>query len=167
MDKQNYKNEKYQVFSMFDKEWALATAGTIDNFNTCTIGWGSLGDIWRGINRGRPVVTIYVNPLRYTSEYLLNNDYFTVSFFPKEYKKDLVYLGRHSGRDEDKVSHTSLTPLSLAQGVTFKEAKLTFVCRKIYWDQFSLEHLDPAIVSDIYLDKPPHYEFIGEVIEVI
>ena len=51
--------------------------------------------------------------------------------------------------------------------MTFKEAKLTFVCRKIYWDQFSLEHLDPEIVSDIYSDKPPHYEFIGEVIEVI
>ena len=163
MDKQDYKNEKYQAFSMFGKKWALATAGTIDNYNTCTIAWGSLGEVWGT----RPVITIYVNPLRYTSDYLLNNDYFTVTFFSEDYKKDLTYLGSHSGRDEDKVAHTSLTPIPVNHSVGFREAQQTFICKKIYWNQFTLDQMDQKIASDVYSDKPPHYEFIGEVIEVI
>ena len=54
---------------MFNKDWALVSAGDLDDFDTCTIGWGSLGDIWGGINKGRPIVTVYVNPTRYTNDY--------------------------------------------------------------------------------------------------
>ena len=36
------------------------------------------------------IVTIYVNPLRYTSEYLLKNDGFIVSFFEEKYRRDLL-----------------------------------------------------------------------------
>ena len=33
------------ILSVFDKKWALFTAGDSDSFNTMTISWGGLGTI--------------------------------------------------------------------------------------------------------------------------
>lgn len=162
MEKTDFLKNRYEILSMFDERWALATAGNMENFNTCTIGWGSLGTVW-----GKPTATIYINELRYTNSFLLDNDYFTVSFFPEKYREDLTYLGTHSGRDEDKVAKTRLTPVKAGESVSFKEACLTFVCRKIYWDKQSLDQLDYEISSGFYAKRPPHYEYIGEIIDVI
>lgn len=38
-----FRDKEYDVFRMLDKQWALATAGTLDDYDGCTIGWGSLG----------------------------------------------------------------------------------------------------------------------------
>lgn len=160
----NWKEESYPVFEMFEKQWALVTAGTLDNYDGCTIGWGSLGNIW---NNERKIVTVYVNPSRYTSRYLLKNRYFTVSWFPEEYRDDLKILGSKSGRDGDKFALTKLTPYAVENGVAFKEAELTFVCRKLYESQFDRSKLDASIADGIYKHWEPHYEFIGEIVETI
>ena len=99
----------------------------------------------------------------------MNNDYFTVSFFPEEYRKDLQYLGTHSGRDEDKVAKTKLTPVKAGESVSFKEAELTFVCKKIYAAQFDKDKMDPEVYQAVYgyRDWITHYEFIGTVVDVI
>lgn len=34
----DFRQEDYKVFEMFDKQWALVTAGRMDHFNSCTIG---------------------------------------------------------------------------------------------------------------------------------
>ena len=164
----DYTQEKYKVFDMFNCGWALASAGNMEDFDGCTIGWGSLGDIWGGIDHGKMIATIYVNPIRYTCEYLMSNDYFTVSFFPDEYKKDLGILGSRSGRDFNKFGMTRLTPYALGESVAFEEASLTFLCRKLYWNQFDRTHMTPD-VAEIYAspDFPPHYEFIGEIVDVV
>ena len=97
------------------------------------------------------------------------HDYFTVSFFPEQYREDLQYLGTHSGRDEDKVAKTSLTPVAAGESVTFKEAELTFVCKKIYAAQFDKDKMDPEVYETTYgyRDWITHYEFIGKVVDVI
>ena len=38
----DFKEKAYNVFQMFNDEWALATAGSIDDYNTMTIAWGSM-----------------------------------------------------------------------------------------------------------------------------
>ena len=70
-----FEMKDYKVFDMFNNQWALVTAGTPDHYNTCTIAWGSLGTIWGGPNRGRSIVTVYVNPDRYTYGFLKEIDY--------------------------------------------------------------------------------------------
>ena len=50
----------------------------------------------------------------------------------------------------------------------FAEAKLTFVCRKLYSHQFEAEQTPPEVQDWIYHgDFPPHTMFIGEVVDVI
>ena len=90
-----------------------------------------MGNIW-GPNGGDiSTVTVYIHPARYTQEFMAKYDTFTVSFFPESYRKALGYLGSHSGRDENKVANSGLTPVAAGDGVTFKEAELTFVCKKM------------------------------------
>ena len=162
----DFEKESFPVFDMFNNEWALATAGTPDRFNTCTISWGSLGSIWGNAGKAKPIVTIYIHPTRYTNEFLRSNELFTVSFFPKEHRKDLAILGKLSGRDGDKVAKTSLTPEFTDGTVTFKEATRVFVCRKLYEGPILKENIDPEIVSEIYPDRDAHDIFIGEIMKI-
>jgi len=162
---QPFELKNYDIFDMFKNQWALVTAGDISHYNTCTIGWGSLGTIWGGPGKGRPIATVYVNPDRYTWEFLKDSDTFTVDFFPPEYRKALGYLGAASGRDGDKVAVAGLTPKELAGGVTFEEANLTFVCKKLYQAPFEREGLADEINNGIYKNWQPHWMFVGEIIE--
>ena len=70
-------------------------------------------------------------------------------------------------RDGDKVALTALEPVAVEHGVDFKQADLTFVCKKLYSHQFEKEQV-PADVADwIYTRVPPHTMFIGEIVDVI
>ena len=162
-----FTGKKYDVFQMFNDRWALATAGTIEDYNTMTIGWGGMGTIWGPPHQGKPVLTIYVSPARYTHSYLEKNDYFTVSFFPEQYRRDLGILGSKSGREGDKVALTSLEPVAVEHGVDFKQAELTFVCRKLYSHQFEVDRVPPEVADWIYTRVPPHTMFIGEIVDCI
>lgn len=159
-----YKEKEYKVFEMFARQKALATAGNLADYNCCTIGWGSLGSIW---GRGTDIVTIYINHDRYTWKYCMEKDIFTVSFFPEEYREDLQILGTKSGRDGDKVAFTKLTPYEAEGGVAYREAELTFVCKKLYQGEFSRVGLADEINHGIYENWEPHYMFVGKIIRVI
>ena len=156
--------ELFQVdaFHIFDKQWALVTAGTLNHYNTMTISWGGLGTLW-----SRPVATVYVKPIRYTYQFLEKNEYFTVSFFPEAYKKDLGILGSKSGRDGDKISLTSLTPQPVEHGVTFSQASATLICKKIYWQDLDLEQIPQDVVDTYYQTEAPPRMYIGEVIDIL
>lgn len=151
-----------RIFQKFDQQWALLTAGQAESFNTMTISWGGLGTLW-----GKPVATVYVKPIRYTYEYMEKNDYFTVSFYPQAYKKDLAVLGSLSGRDTDKLSQTTLTIQPLDRAVTFQEAELTLVCRKIYCQDLILDSIPEDAVKRYYQNEPAHRMYIGEVVDII
>ena len=159
-----FEARNYPVFDLFNNRWGLVTAGDPAHYNTCTVAWGSLGTIWGHAGGGRQIVTVYVNPARYTWEFLRESDTFTVSFFPEKYRKALGYLGSHSGRDGDKVAAAGLTPKALGGGVTFEEADLTFVCRKLYEAPFERERLAPEI-NEYYTGWEPHWMFVGEIVE--
>ena len=124
-------DSKHNVFNLFDKQWALVVAGNIYDFNGCTIGWGSLGNIWGNKSQSKPIVTIYVHPKRYTAEYLMREECFSISFFSENYREDLIILGKKSGRFSNKFIETKLTPKKCNNCVIFEEAKLTSLCRKI------------------------------------
>ncbi|MBO4360071.1 MAG: flavin reductase [Eubacteriaceae bacterium] len=151
-----------EAFDLFAKKWALLTSGSMDDFNTMTIGWGALGTLW-----GKSVVTVYVKPARYTHGFMDRNDLFTVSFYSDEYKKDMGTLGKYSGRDTDKIAMTSLTPVEAAGGVSFKEAEVTLVARKIYSQDLDTAKMPEEVVRKTYSDEAPHTMYVGEIVEII
>ena len=149
-------------FGIFNDVWALLTAGSKDSFNTMTISWGGLGTLW-----SKPVATVYVKPIRYTHQFLEKNEYFTISFYPEEYRKALILLGEKSGRDGDKVKEAGLAPEFLDNSVTFKEAKVTLLCKKIYRHDMDTESMPADVVKTFYTTEAAHTMFIGEVVDII
>lgn len=156
--------EKFDIdaFNIFDKEWALVTAGNIDNYNTMTISWGGLGTLWN-----KPVATVYVRPNRYTYKYMEENEYFTVSFYDEKYKKALGVLGSKSGKDCDKVALAGFNAIKADNCVTFEEAKATLVLKKIYFSDLADENIPDDVKERYYLDEPIHRMYIGEVVGII
>ncbi len=150
------------ILTVFDEYKALVTAGSGDDFNTMLIGWGALGSLW-----GKPAATVYVRESRYTKEFMDRQDYFTISFYDKKYMKDEMLLGTLSGRDGDKIAQTQLHPEKLENGVTFREAKVTIVCRKLYAQEMDLALMPEEIVKRHYAEGNVHTTYIGEVIDVI
>lgn len=150
------------IFSAFEKDWALLTAGTPEHFNTMTISWGGLGTLW-----GKSVATVYVRPSRYTWQFMESSDYFTVSFYPTDFRDALTTLGTLSGRDGDKVAKTDLTPVPAGESVTFAQAHTTLLCRKLYAQDMDPAALDTQLREKIYGDEPLHRMYIGEVVQIL
>ena len=149
-------------FEKFNSEWALLAAGPAGNCNAMTISWGSMGTIW-----GKPVITVYVRPDRYTWRFLKDNDSFTVSFYPEQYREALLLMGKQSGRDGDKAAAAGLTVKPLDDCVTFAEAKETFVCKKLYMHQLDYDAC-PEAAKKIYSNGvKPHWLIMGEVTEIL
>lgn len=161
--------KKFKMAPLYDidQEWALLTAGDKEKFNTMTVSWGGLGTIWN-----KPVVTVYIKPIRYTYEFMEESDYFTLSFYDKEYKKDLAILGSKSGRNLDKISLTKLSPEFLDNCVSFLESRLTIICKKIYFQDLDIKNIntDSILQNEVdrfYKEEPAHRMYIGEVINII
>lgn len=152
----DFTAKDYKAFEMFDKQWAIVTAGSIKRYNSCTVSWGSLGNIWGHAGKSLPVVTVYIHPARYTSEFLKDNDTFTVSFYPENCKEALGYIGSHSGRDGDKTVGAGLTPVEIGQSVTYKEANLTFLCKNYIGISF-LKTTSPLKFRNITPLCPKHF----------
>ena len=150
------------IFDQFDKKWALLTAGNVEDFNTMTISWGGLGTIWN-----KPVATVYVRTSRLTHKYMSENEYFTVSFYPEEMRKILGVMGSKSGRDIDKMHYDGMTAESVGESVTFAEAEVTLICRKLFCQQLETQHIPQDIVDAMYIGDAPHDMFIGEVVDII
>lgn len=148
------------------KEWMLVTAGNeTDGYNTMTASWGHLGSLW-GEGGGLPTAVIFIRPQRYTDEFLTKEDTFTLTFFSSEYKKQLGYLGAHSGRDCDKIAQSGLTPLFTDGTVGFEEAQVTLVCRKLYCAPLVEEgFVDKSILDQHYPAKDYHHMYVGEIVK--
>ena len=151
-----------EIFSQFDKKWALLTAGTLDNFNTMTVSWGGLGTIWN-----KSVATVYVRVSRYTHEFMDKSDYFTVSFYPEDKRKTLGVLGTKSGRDMDKIHDSGLTAVNAGESVSFKEAEVTLVCRKLFCQRLEFANIPDEVIKSCYASGDPHDMYIGEVVRII
>jgi len=153
------------VVHAFDVQWFLLAAGDFGkrDFNCMTISWGSLGVMWN-----KPFAMVVVRPSRYTRGYMEKSDSFTLSAFPEEHRAKLDYCGSRSGRDEDKVKATGLTPVAsrLVVSPGFEEAELVVECRKMYFDDYEPSHfLDPSIESN-YPQKDYHRMYFGEIVAI-
>lgn len=144
-------------------EWMLITAGNKDTgFNTMTASWGHLGSLW-----GHSTAVVYIRPQRFTKEFVDREEYFTLSFFPGEYHKALGYLGSHSGRDGDKITAAGLTPVFEGKAISFEEADLTLVCRKLYRATLTEEGFcDKSILGAHYSQHDMHDMYVGEIVKV-
>lgn len=151
------------AIKMISKEWMLVTAGTETDFNMLTASWGGLGELYN-----KPVAICFIRPDRYTFNYIDNGDTFTLSFYSEDFREVLNYCGSASGRNEDKVKGSRLTPLMLPdnKGIAFRQAKLIIECRKLVSMPITADAIEQPDVKAERTKYPLHKMFIGEIIAV-
>ena len=150
------------AYEEFHHSWALVTAGSMEDHNSMTVSWGGVGSLW-----GKSVATVYIRPNRHTYGYFEKNEYFTVSFYPEEYKNALGVMGSKSGRDCDKDAEAGLTAIPCGETVTYAEARRTLLCRKLFAQDMKTENFTPEVIRKFYGSEPAHKLYIGEIIDII
>lgn len=157
----NIRDIKKSAVEMISDGWGLVSAGNEEKFNTMTVSWGGLGEIW-----GKDAVFIFIRPQRYTYEFIEKEEFFTLSFYGEEFRNALKICGSQSGRNTDKVANAGLTPLFVDGTVSFEQAEYTFVCRKM-----ASQFIDPKGFEDDSIEKnysagDYHKVYIGEIVKV-
>lgn len=150
------------MFELIGREWMLISAGTPEKFNTMTASWGGIGVLFQ-----KHIAWCVIRPVRYTYEFVEENDCFSLSFFGSEHKKSLSYCGSVSGRDEDKIAGSGLTP-AFEEGVPyFEEAKMVLICRKLYFQDMIPENVPGAVQEQWYPNEDFHRFYFAEIEKVL
>lgn len=160
MDKNDMLKES--VFSLIGDRWMLVAAtDKSGRTNAMTASWGGMGVLW-----GKKVAFVFIRPQRYTKRFVDEADKFTLSFFDDSYKNMLGYMGKVSGKDEDKMAKSGLTVTDKDGAPVFKEASLTLVCRKMYRDTLKEENfIDKSNIKKWYPQKDYHDVYVAEIVE--
>ena len=154
---------KRDPFTLIDKDWMLITAEKEGKVNTMTASWGGVGIIWN-----KKVAYIFIRPQRYTKEFVDASQRFSLSVLPDSYRKELTYLGRVSGRDEDKIAKTGLKVAYENNVPYFEESKYVLICRKLYAQDLKGEcFIDKSLDPKNYPTQDYHTMYVAEIEEVL
>ena len=153
-------------FEAVGKEWMLVTAGTKEKFNMMTASWGCIGWLWN-----KPVAVAFIRSERFTHAIIEQQERLTLSFLGDSQEMREVYsiCGSKSGRDCDKVKETGLHPVETKGGsMTFEEARLTLVCRKLYKDTLKEGNFVDKDLTQWYGEKGGYHDvYVLEIEECL
>jgi flavin reductase (DIM6/NTAB) family NADH-FMN oxidoreductase RutF len=108
------------VFTLVGKDFTVITAGKEAHYNSMTASGGGLGLLFM-----KPTTWCILRADRYTLEMIQKEQTYTLSYFPNEYKEQILFLGSKSGRDSEKMKEVELTSVPTPSGdMSFKEARL-------------------------------------------
>lgn len=160
-----YKELKFNPFNLIGDEWMLITAGNKNDCNTMTASWGQMGCLW---GHDDPSAVIYVRESRYTKKFIDEESYFSLCIMDKSFKKQMAYLGSVSGRDENKIEKAGITPVYADNTVYFEEAKMVFICKKVYAAEINQDGIIYQEIKDQhYPNGNNHTMYVGRIEKIL
>lgn len=147
------------------KDWMLVAASKDGKTNAMTASWGGLGVMW-----GKNAAYIFIRPQRFTKEFIDGSDTLSLTFYDEKYRDTLSYMGRVSGRDEEKIAEAGLNTVVDADSNTpyFKEAKTVLICRKMYAQELQSEcFIDQEANEKWYPQKDYHTMYVCEIKKIL
>jgi flavin reductase (DIM6/NTAB) family NADH-FMN oxidoreductase RutF len=113
------------VFTLVGKDFFVITAGREDHYNSMIGSGGGLGLLFK-----KPTTWCVLRADRYTLEIIQKEQTYTMSYFPDEYREQMLFLGSKSGKDSEKMKEVQLTGVQTPSGnMSFKEARLIVECK--------------------------------------
>lgn len=113
------------VFTLVGEEFAVVTSGKKDNYNSMIASGGGLGLVFK-----KPSTFLIFRKDRYTLELIKKEHTYTLSYFPKDYNEQVLFLGSKSGRDSRKMKEVKLRSVQTPLGdICFEEARLIIQCK--------------------------------------
>lgn len=151
-------------FTKIGKEWAAIVTEADGKANAMTASWGNIGVMW-----GKNVASVFIRESRYTKELMDKSDTFSICFFENDkMRSTLNYLGKVSGRNEDKLAGARLHINHIHDVPVLDEAKFVLVCKKLSATPITAEQfIDPTIKETWYGDNDMHTMYIGEVLDIL
>jgi flavin reductase (DIM6/NTAB) family NADH-FMN oxidoreductase RutF len=155
------------VFTLVGKDSYAVTAGNKEQYNSMVGSGGGMGLLFR-----KPGTWCVFQQGHYTLELILKEQKYTISYFPSEYKKQMMFLGSKTGRASNKMKEVALTSIQTTSGnISFKEARLILECKLVqvttpnYNDFYTQEAKD--WVNEMYKDPNEVRKYVfGEITHV-
>ena len=156
------------VFILVGEVFPVVTVGDKEKYNSMTASGGGMGLLFK-----KPTTMLLFPSNRYTLELIENEKKYTLSYFPDEYKEQVLFLGSKSGRVSEKMKEVKLTAISTPSGnMSFEEARLIVECKLTQIttpsfpdDFYSQEAID--YMSEPYKDIGEHRKYVfGEITAV-
>lgn len=158
-----YNELSKELLDQLTKGAFLTVKDNSGNLNTMTIGWGTIGYMWR-----KPVFMAMVRYSRYTYDLIENSKEFTVSLpLNNELKKELDICGTKSGRDINKFTECNLTPIkaNTVNTPVIDKCDLYFECKIVYKQSMDPQCIISDEIHDLYGPaKDYHTLYYGEIL---
>ena len=140
---------------------AFLTVKSGDSINTMTIGWATIGFVWR-----KEVFMVAVRDSRHTFDLIEKSSNFTVTIPSDASSKEaLMFCGTKSGRDYDKFIECNLRT---RKSVTVESpiidiAGIHYECKIIYKSAMDSADLEDKL-DKLYPAKDFHTLYFGEIL---
>ncbi len=133
------------MFTLVEEDFSVITSGSKEHYNSMIGSGGGFGTLFK-----KPTTWCLFKTDRYTLEIIEREQTYTLSYFPKEYKEQALFLGRKSGRHSNKMKEVKLTSVETPlENISFKEARLIIECK--------LTQITTPNPDDFYAEEAKNY----------
>ncbi len=141
------------------KEGAFLTVRAGEALNTMTIGWATIGYVWR-----KPVFMVLVRDSRHTFGIIEKAADFTVSVPMTDMQDAITFCGTKSGRDYDKYKECGLELVEARKVVSpiINTPGIHFECKIVFKTAMDPAYLDEEY-EELYPEKDYHTLYFGEI----
>ena len=161
MKKVDYHKYLEKTYNSFDNGGVFLTVKDEDELNTMTIGWGTVGIIWRV-----PMMLVLVRKSRHTFQLINNSDEFTVSIpFGDKMKDELLFCGTKSGKNYDKFKECELEIITenTLDTPLIGGCDLHYECTIEYSQPMDSERVNSKVLKDCYPENDLHTMYFGKI----
>jgi len=144
------------------KKGAFLTVKSGQAINTMTIGWASIGHVWR-----KPIMMVAVRLSRHTFTIIESADDFTVTIPSSDMKEEIMFCGTKSGRDYNKFKECNLQTSDSQRVITpvIKAPGLHYECKIVYKSTMNPANLNQDYDTALYPEKDYHTLYFGEIVD--
>jgi len=144
------------------KNGAFLTVKSAEAINTMTIGWATIGYVWR-----KPIMMIAVRLSRHTFSIIEMAEDFTVSIPSSDMKKEIMFCGTKSGRDYNKFKECNLQTSNSQKVITpiIKVPGIHYECEIVYKSAMDPAYLNKNYDTALYPKKDYHTLYFGEIVD--
>ena len=144
------------------KKGAFLTVKSGKAINTMTIGWATIGHVWR-----KPIMMVAVRLSRHTFTIIETAEDFTVTIPSSDMKKELMFCGTKSGRDCNKFNECNFQTSDSQKVITpiIKAPGLHYECKIVYKSAMDPIYLNQDYDTALYPEKDYHTLYYGEIVD--
>lgn len=160
MEEQNYENSIDYAIRNIKNNGAFLTSGNKDKANTMTISWAGIGYLWK-----KDVFIIVISNIRYTKEFIDNENTFTISIpYEENMKEELDFCGHNSGRhiNKEKAANVKFLKSKEVNSPIVDGCNMYYECKVLFKQNIDVTEIGKDIIYNE--EEAEHTMYFGEIV---